>query len=129
MRERSLGIAQQDFVDVAYALLALPGTTAVGVHHQVGGGSLGQQRPLQGTGDQGSEHISPHLPVHHVLGADILKYAQVILCHAGSAGKGCWAAFCHAYSCLVSIFRARAVASVERLSLIRRRASARKAAS
>ena len=45
------------------------------------------------------------------------------------AGKGYWAAFCWAQSRLRSMFKARAAANVERLSLTIRRASARKAAS
>ena len=72
MRQLGLGPAKQRFVGVAHIL-----ATPVGAHHQAGGGPLGQQRPLQGAGDQGLGHVGSHLPAHHVFGVPILKGAQV----------------------------------------------------
>ena len=77
VRELGVGPVQQGFVGVAHVL-----ATPVGVHNQTRGGPLGQQRSLQGIGDQGFGHVGPHLPAlpgttHHVLGAHVLKGAQV----------------------------------------------------
>ena len=77
VRELGLGLAQQGLVGVGDVLPTLPGTTAVGVDNQAGGGPLGQHHPLQIAGNQNFTHIAPYLPTQHALGAHILKGAQV----------------------------------------------------
>jgi len=77
MRELGLGRAQQDLVGVGDVLPTLPGTTPVGMDDRAGGGPLSQQRPLQGTGNLDFTHISPYLPAHYVLGADVLKGTEI----------------------------------------------------
>ena len=66
------GVAQQRLVGVAHVLPA-----SVGVDNEAGGRPLSQQRPLQGADDQSSGHAGPHLPAHHMLGAEVLKGALV----------------------------------------------------
>lgn len=58
-----------------------------------------------------------------------VRRARTSAASAGSVGNGGWAAFCYASVRLASLFKARATARVERLSLASRQASARKAAS
>ena len=77
VRELGLGLAQQGLVGITYVLPALPGPTPVGVDNQARRGSLGQQGPLQSDGNQGLGHVGPRLPAHDVLGAYVLKGAQV----------------------------------------------------
>ena len=72
VRELGQGLAQQGLVGVAHVLSA-----PVGVHEEAGGGPIGQQIPMQITGNQCFDHIGAHLSAHHVLGTGILKSAQI----------------------------------------------------
>ena len=75
LRAQGPVLAEQGAVDVPAMLAALPGTTAVGIHDQARGGSLGKQVPLQSRGDECFGHDGPHVPADHLLGALILKRA------------------------------------------------------
>lgn len=65
-------VVEQSTVGIAAALPA-----AVSTHHQARGGCLGEQRSPQGCDDEFFGQDGGHTPADYVLGASVLKRAQV----------------------------------------------------